>query len=971
MAVRHWYDRCQRPLLRWLPVVLLLLVLAVAAGFRLYQIGDAPPGPHYDEAAAGLDALDVLAGRHMIFSPRSYGREMLFVYVAAPFVALLGPTRLALRLPIALVGILTILVTYLLTRELFSEQDKRQARWIALLAASFLSLSFWHLALNHLSFRANYLPLTEMLSFLFFWRAVRTRKVWSCVVSGFFLGLSFHTYAAARLLPFVMVIFFGALLLTRKGRNMVLPHWRRWLLLAAVAFLVAAPLIVFFLIHPEDLFLRTRTLSIFSPTLHKGDFWGLVTRSVVGNLGLFGWRGDPNWLYNIPGRPGLPLIQAVFFWLGLLLCLVRWRRPRYLFLLVWWLVMLLPSILAPDPIPHSLRAIGSLPAACILSALGLTEVASFLVGRFHRLRAPVSLSLAILATAYLAWIGYDTWHSYFDVWLPQEQVYYAYYGHMADLAEQINGNSDPEAVYIFPVNYDRRGEIYQEYPLDLLHEGPVPYHYIIVDDATVAEDLTEICAGKKHIYLVVWTHGKHVDADPRGVLPFFLERFGQQTEVRAYRGYQIARYELPSASVVFDLPEFTPVQANLDDQLVVIAQAHARAASSGGRAWVALRWRVKEDIASDYSASLRLLEPQGQRVGQSDTGLLSNEHQSTSGWVPSQTVTTYHLLSSLPATMPGIYQIELVGYDPETSRELQVLDEAGAPLGHSLALGTLEIGRHQEQPSVEPKTLLENARLLPDIALLGYDLDQRLYSPGETMHLALYWHALNEIDGDYAVTFQLVDEAGEVATEWTEAPGYPTSHWQAGDLWRDWHALRIAPDVPATSYQLKVRLASTPAEAVLGSIEIEGRARQFEVPAISHPQPAQLGEAIRFLGFDLEEEQVRAGDVLHLTLYWQCLAACDVSYTTFAHLLGGDSRIWGQKDSVPGSGTMPTTSWVSGEVIVDEYEIPVSADAPTGEYALEIGMYQAETGRRLPVYDPAGQALGDRILLEIELAVLP
>jgi 4-amino-4-deoxy-L-arabinose transferase-like glycosyltransferase len=896
---------------------------------------------------------------------------MLFVYVAAPFVALLGPTQLALRLPIALVGILTILVTYLLTRELFSEQDKRQAQWTALLAASFLSLSFWHLALNHLSFRANYLPLTELLCFLFFWRAVRTRTVWSYVASGFFLGLSLHTYAAARLLPFVMVIFFGVLLLAREGRNMVLPHWRRWLLLAAVAFLVAAPLIVFFVIHPEDLFLRTQGLSIFSPALHEGDFWGLVTRSAAGNLALFGWQGDPNWLYNIPGRPGLPPIQAVFFWLGLLLCLIRWQRPRYLFLLIWWLVMLLPSILAPDPIPHSLRAIGSLPVACILSALAVTEVASFLVRRFHRLRAPVSLSLAILATAYLAWIGYDTWHSYFDVWLPQEEVYYAYYGHMADLAGQINQNNDPEAVYIFPVNYDRRGEVYQEYPMELLHEGSVPYRYIIVDDATVTDDLTEICAGKKHIYLVRWTHGEHVDADPRGVLPFFLERFGQQTEVRAYRGYQIARYELPSASVAFDLPELTPVQANLGDQLIVQAQAHATDAPSGGRAWVALRWRVKEDIASDYNVSLRLLDPQGHRVGQSDTRLLSNEHQSTSGWVPGQTVMTYHLLPSLPATMPGIYQIELVGYDPETSRELQVLDETGVSLGPRLALGTLDIGRHQEQPSVEPKTLLENAHLVPEIALLGYDLDQRRFSPGETMHLALYWHALNETDRDYAVTFQLVDETGEITTEWTEALAYPTSQWQADDLWRDWHALRIAPDVPAASYQLKVRLAGAPTEAGLGRIELEGRARQFEVPAIGHPQPAQLGEAIRFLGFDLEEEQVRAGDVLHLTLYWQCLAACDVSYTTFAHLLDRDSHIWGQKDSVPGSGTMPTTSWVPGEVIVDEHEIPVNADAAAGEYALEIGMYQAETGRRLPVYDPAGQALGDRILLEIQLAVLP
>lgn len=179
----------QRPLSRWVEVALLIFILALAAGFRLYQIGQVPPGPHYDEAAAGLDALDVLDGQHMIFSPRSYGREMLFVYVAAPFVALLGPTLLALRLPIALVGILTVLVTYLLARELFYE-DRRLAQWTALLAAAFLALSFWHLVLNHLSFRANYLPLVEVLCFLFLWRAVRTGRTRDYLASGFFLGLS-------------------------------------------------------------------------------------------------------------------------------------------------------------------------------------------------------------------------------------------------------------------------------------------------------------------------------------------------------------------------------------------------------------------------------------------------------------------------------------------------------------------------------------------------------------------------------------------------------------------------------------------------------------------------------------------------------------------------------------------------------------------------------------------------------------
>ena len=80
----------------------------------------------------------------------------------------------AIRLPIALIGVLTVLATYLLVRELFDEEDRRQAQWTALLAALFLALSFWHMVLNHLSFRANYLPLTEVLCFLFLWRAVRT-----------------------------------------------------------------------------------------------------------------------------------------------------------------------------------------------------------------------------------------------------------------------------------------------------------------------------------------------------------------------------------------------------------------------------------------------------------------------------------------------------------------------------------------------------------------------------------------------------------------------------------------------------------------------------------------------------------------------------------------------------------------------------------------------------------------------------
>ena len=41
----------------------------------------------------------------------------------------------------------------------------------------------------------------------------------------------------------------------------------------------------------------------------------------------------------------------------------------------------------------------------------------------------------------------------------------------------------------------------------------------------------------------------------------------------------------------------------------------------------------------------------------------------------------------------------------------------------------------------------------------------------------------------------------------------------------------------------------------------------------------------------------------------------------------------------------------------------VDADAPPGKHAIEIGLYVAETGLRLPVLDAAGQVTGDRILV--------
>jgi mannosyltransferase len=132
---------------------------------------------------------------------------------------------------------------------------------------------------------------------------------------------------------------------------------------------------------------------------------------------------------------------------------------------------------------------------------------------------------------------------------------------------------------------------------------------------------------------------------------------------------------------------------------------------------------------------------------------------------------------------------------------------------------------------------------------------------------------------------------------------------------------------------------------------------------IQHPLDLRLGDEIALVGYSLADAQVRAGDVLQLTLFWQALGEIGERYKVFAHVLDGRSFIVGQRDAEPGGGARPTTSWGVGEQMTDNYGVLVLPGTPPGEYQLEIGMYSLETGERLTVSED-GEPLGDRVLLE-------
>ena len=164
-------------------------------GLRLWRLASLPAGLHFDEAAHGLLVEDtIFRGRLPVFFSNYTGHEALYHYTLAPFLALLGPTALAARLPAASWSIATVAVVYGLGATMWD----RRAGLLAALAAA---CGGWLVHIGRIGFRANTLPVVAGLAVLFLYHALTRNRRRDWLLAGTLFGLSLYTYLAARLLP--------------------------------------------------------------------------------------------------------------------------------------------------------------------------------------------------------------------------------------------------------------------------------------------------------------------------------------------------------------------------------------------------------------------------------------------------------------------------------------------------------------------------------------------------------------------------------------------------------------------------------------------------------------------------------------------------------------------------------------------------------------------------------------------------
>jgi hypothetical protein len=403
---------------------------------------------------------------------------------------------------------------------------------IALLSSFFLAVSFWHILFSRIGFRAIMAPMFLTWSLYFLLKSLNQVKNKFQILSlrgisrretnskfqtdpnaqnskfqkfrildfGFWIlpllagavyGLGFHSYIAYRATPLLILIIFVlywfSILRTSDVPNIdgnnfrtsdvqKLNFTRKKILLSTFYFLlstviVAAPLGLYFIEHPQDFFGRTTQVSIFtSPTPLKD-----LGMNIIKTAGMFNFVGDWNWRHNFAGRPQLFWPVGILFLIGVFLVIKSLiqnskfkiqndnsklkNKFAFWILLTWIITTALPVVISNEGLPHALRAILMVPPVFILAGLGgvwLYEKA------LTKIRNNTKVLKLILLSAFcflLSLLVVEAYTAYFILWGKNYNVQGAFSADYVKSARELNSlpKTLPKYVVVEASGVDVRG----------------------------------------------------------------------------------------------------------------------------------------------------------------------------------------------------------------------------------------------------------------------------------------------------------------------------------------------------------------------------------------------------------------------------------------------------------------------------------------------------------------------------------
>lgn len=423
---------------------LLILIVFLAAFLRFYKLDQVPPSLNWDEVSHGYNAYSILKtgkdewGNLLPSIFRAYGDYKLpvYIYVTAISVLLFGFTPFAVRLPSAVAGIVTVILTFFLVEELVKErglsEKKHQSsntkhKTIAALAAILVAVEPWSLFLSRAAFEAN-LALTFIISGVYFFlKGIHDTKY--LILASFLYGLSVWTYNSARVFVPILIIFLVWLYKVNIKKNV--KSQKKFTIKALVVLLVF--LIPMFLQlanssgqarYGKVAIIDQGAIAEINNARNSSEMSSFLTRAMHNKVTyfvprfLFNWSkhfsgeflyfyGGDNYQFSVPGRGILYLLNLPFLITGIYILLKKTKKGHRsaALILFWFFTGPVASSLTREA-PHVLRSVTTLPSPMIITAIGVFTIINFLNNKAIKVDKKYSVIVYIMLLTF-SLLGYS------------------------------------------------------------------------------------------------------------------------------------------------------------------------------------------------------------------------------------------------------------------------------------------------------------------------------------------------------------------------------------------------------------------------------------------------------------------------------------------------------------------------------------------------------------------------------------
>ncbi len=437
--------------------ILLTLIIILAAVLRLWQLGSVPASPDWDEAALGYNAYSILHtakdeyGQFLPVVFRSFDdyKPGLYIYLTSPSIQLFGLSVWATRLPSAIFGILAVLGTFFLVKEL-SKNEK-----LALVASLLLAISPWHIQFSRVAFEANVGMTFNLFMVLFFLKGLR--RHWLLALSVVCAVMSMYVYQSDKL--FAPLLFLALMIIYWKELFHIK---KKYLIISCLIGIILLIPLIFYTFTNKNAFARAQGVSVFADSnetlksdaqrilvdKQHNDVIGYITdnrrlvfaKEIIANyLSHF----DLNWLFitgdiarhHAPDMGLMYLWELPFLLIGLYMSLFfTFDKKTKILLFTWFLLVPIPAAVTTG-VPHAVRTINFLPLFQIFTAVGIVTALSFIMK--YKIKYVV---IPVIVLCIIFNIGY-----YLDQYFVQQNYYNSedwQYGYapMIDQLKKIEGN---------------------------------------------------------------------------------------------------------------------------------------------------------------------------------------------------------------------------------------------------------------------------------------------------------------------------------------------------------------------------------------------------------------------------------------------------------------------------------------------------------------------------------------------------